>query len=156
MPFCVFYIYYPICMGFGIRDLHATLLRTCEFSEKWHRKGTAFLMGVNEITFTGVLWARMTFESKERLGKVCVWRHGVPNLQSYYFAPCRGLVRCIFFYCTYSDLHLRCHFVRNFVLVNCFISGSVKSDAVGQITDTRNECSVSIFFFDSLILLPVR
>jgi hypothetical protein len=52
--FCIFHIYCSICMGFGIRDLHATLLRTCEFSEKWHRKGPTFLMGVNEITFTGV------------------------------------------------------------------------------------------------------
>ena len=33
----------------------------------------------------------------------------------------------------------------NFVLENRFVSGNVKSDAVGQITDTRNECSVSIF-----------
>jgi hypothetical protein len=72
MPFCIFHIYCPIFMGFGMRDLHVTLLSTCEFSENWHRKGRTFLMGVNEVTFSGVSWARMTFESKERLGKVCV------------------------------------------------------------------------------------
>ena len=41
-------------MGFGIRDLHVTLPRTCEFSENWHRKGRTFLMDINEVTFTGV------------------------------------------------------------------------------------------------------
>jgi len=59
------------------------LLRTGEFGENRHRKGRTFVLGVNEITFTGVSWARMTFENKERFGSVCVWRHGVPNLQSY-------------------------------------------------------------------------
>ena len=52
----------------------------------------------------------------------------------------------VFFCCTYLNLNLKCHFVRNFVLEYCFISGSVISDGVGQITDTRNECSATIFF----------
>jgi hypothetical protein len=53
-PFCIFHIYCPICMGFGIRDLHLMLLRICEFSANWHRQGRTFLIGVNEITFTSV------------------------------------------------------------------------------------------------------
>ena len=35
---------YPICVKFGIRDLHITLLRTSKFHETRHREGRTFLM----------------------------------------------------------------------------------------------------------------
>jgi len=52
--FCVFHNYRLNFLGFGIRVLHVMLLRTGEFGENRHRKGRTFVLGVNEITFTGV------------------------------------------------------------------------------------------------------
>jgi hypothetical protein len=56
------------------------LLYIRDFRENRRREGRTFSMGVREITFTLLPQKYMTFESKERLGKVCVLRHGVERL----------------------------------------------------------------------------
>lgn len=45
------------------------------------REGRTFLMAVNEITLTSVLWNIWHFENQERLGKVCVLRRTVQRLK---------------------------------------------------------------------------
>jgi hypothetical protein len=52
---------------FCVRELHTVLLR---------RKGGVFLVGVNEITLSLYRETVWYLESKERLGKTCVLRHG--------------------------------------------------------------------------------
>jgi hypothetical protein len=52
---------------FCVRELHTVLLR---------RKGGIILLGVNEITLRLYRETMRHLESKERLGKTCVPRHG--------------------------------------------------------------------------------
>jgi hypothetical protein len=54
------YEYCLIWMQFGIRDLALMLFSICEFRENWFREGHNLVMSINEITFTCVLWNRMT------------------------------------------------------------------------------------------------
>jgi hypothetical protein len=60
----------PICVKFGITDLHIMLVSICELRENRRREGCAFVVGVNEITCTGVPWNLWYFESKEHLGEI--------------------------------------------------------------------------------------
>jgi hypothetical protein len=52
------------------------LISICKFRANWCREGRAVLRCVNEIFYP------CNFESKERLDKVFVLRHGVRHLQS--------------------------------------------------------------------------
>jgi len=51
---CTFHIYYTFWMKFGTRDLKIMSLNICEFCENLQRKGHAFHVRVNDITFTRV------------------------------------------------------------------------------------------------------
>lgn len=48
----------------NIIDLHVMLLIIYEFFEKWHREDHTFLIGIEEITFTYVMWDNKTFWKK--------------------------------------------------------------------------------------------
>ena len=68
-----FFICCHIWVKRGPRDLHLVRLRIADFRENRRREGhDFFLIGVREITIALVPLNCITFESKERVGKVCV------------------------------------------------------------------------------------
>ena len=48
-------LYCPICVKFGKSYLSTVILSNCEFHETLHRDGSAYLTGINEITFMHLL-----------------------------------------------------------------------------------------------------
>jgi len=68
-----FHIYCLIWMKYGLIDLHMIFLSIYEFHERWQTEGHMLFMGLNEITFTHILWNRMLIR---RLGmpwyRLCV------------------------------------------------------------------------------------
>jgi hypothetical protein len=64
---CSFYIASPMCVVLCVSEQHTVLLRS---------KGGVFLVGVNEITLRLYRETEWHLESKERLGKTCMPRHG--------------------------------------------------------------------------------
>jgi len=71
-----FFICCHIWVKRGARDLRLVRLRIVDFRENRLKEGRDFfLIGVHEITLALVPLNCITFESKERLGKVCVLCH---------------------------------------------------------------------------------
>jgi hypothetical protein len=70
-------------MKFGIEGLHTMLLSVCEFRENRRREGRNFVMGLNVITFTRVLWKpTILLKGINPWSAVkCVLRHGGRRLR---------------------------------------------------------------------------
>jgi hypothetical protein len=73
------------CLFSGLCDIQCkiciyTLVGHVEFLENRHREGRAAVVGVNGLTYTICPETVQQFESKERLGKLCVRRCGEGEL----------------------------------------------------------------------------
>ena len=77
-----FHIYSPILAKFGVRELYVLLLVICDCRENGAGKAALFLRTWIKLHLRVCYKTLRHSECKERLGKVCVLRHGVLHLQS--------------------------------------------------------------------------